>query len=506
MRFGFAASGACSIVAPRMLVAVSSRLSLVICAAVCITAAAAPGSPLLPDLRIESRTPQVTTVNGKKLLRFTTWSSNLGVGPIELRGGAVQGQFQEVDQRIYDSDGVGFTDRRAGTFIYHPTHGHIHFEEFADYYLKEVNAGDTPGSTVAASEKISFCLLDTQKAVPAHPGTVWSARYVQCSDFQGLSVGWVDVYDLTLPGQNIDLTGISSGTYWLELMVDRPNRLLESDESNNTSRVKVTVATGFSPEIALLGNGQRILNNDSTPALLDDTEFGFVDVPSGSVTRTFTIQNFGNGTLSLPGAPKVQISGSSDFAVSAQPLSPVAPGSGTTTFQITFDPSALGSRTATVVILNNDSDEASYQFAIIGNADADNDGLPDAWEAANNVTSPAADDDGDGVSNYNEFIAGTLPRDAASRFQIRAVQCDSAHCEVSFDSSAGRAYRLEYRDTLPDGWSIGASVVGHGATMMIPNTLGTPGVQRFYQLRTGFDLGATPDQIRSRRAARDALQ
>src|SRR5690606_1184870 len=71
--------------------------------------------------------------------------------------------------------------------------------------------------------------------------------------------------------------------------------------------------------------------------------------------------------LQLTGTPRVVISGTdaADFTVSSVPSSPVAT-SGTTNFQITFDPSASGLRAATVTIANDDGDEYSYTFAIQG--------------------------------------------------------------------------------------------------------------------------------------------
>ena len=54
-----------------------------------------------------------------------------------------------------------------------------------------------------------------------------------------------------------------------------------------------------------------------------------------------------------------------DFSVKTQPTSPVA-ASAQTTFVITFDPSAAGTRTATVTIANNDADEGTYTFTIQG--------------------------------------------------------------------------------------------------------------------------------------------
>ena len=125
------------------------------------------------------------------------------------------------------------------------------------------------------------------------------------------------------------------------------------------------------PEIAVKGNSTTIANGDTTPSTTDDTDFGLVNVTSGSVGRTFTIENTGTGELTLSGSPKVALSGThaADFSVMLQPTSPVAPNA-STTFTILFDPSAGGRRTATVSIVNDDADENPYTFAIQGNGDA----------------------------------------------------------------------------------------------------------------------------------------
>lgn len=120
------------------------------------------------------------------------------------------------------------------------------------------------------------------------------------------------------------------------------------------------------PEINLLGNGITILNGDITPGIDNHTDFGDVVVGvDPPVVRTFTIENTGSGILNLTGTPLVSIIGSSDFQVTSLPTSPVG-GGGSTTVQITFIPSDLGLRTATVSIANNDSDENPYTFAIEG--------------------------------------------------------------------------------------------------------------------------------------------
>ncbi|WP_188768473.1 choice-of-anchor D domain-containing protein, partial [Emticicia aquatilis] len=137
-----------------------------------------------------------------------------------------------------------------------------------------------------------------------------------------------------------------------------------------TSRVFAgEVVVNNCPEINIIGNSTTIADNDGTPSAADHTDFGSTSVSQGLVVRTFTIENTGLGALNLTGNPdKVVIGGThaSDFTVTQLPNSPIAATSGTSTFQITFNPSANGIRTATVSIANDDSNENPYNFSIQG--------------------------------------------------------------------------------------------------------------------------------------------
>ena len=53
--------------------------------------------------------------------------------------------------------------------------------------------------------------------------------------------GWADVYSSNLSGQWIDITGVPAGTYVLEIVMDPMNLIDEADETNNTSRIHVTI-------------------------------------------------------------------------------------------------------------------------------------------------------------------------------------------------------------------------------------------------------------------------
>lgn len=137
----------------------------------------------------------------------------------------------------------------------------------------------------------------------------------------------------------------------------------DADEAPYTFAIQGTGEV-VAPEIAVEGNGIEISSGDTNPSNIDDTDFGKVDQTTGTLTRSFTIQNTGNGALTL-GANAVSLTGSGDFTISTQPPTSIA-ASGSTTFALTFDPSSLGARTATVSIANNDADEAPYTFAVSG--------------------------------------------------------------------------------------------------------------------------------------------
>jgi surface protein len=125
-------------------------------------------------------------------------------------------------------------------------------------------------------------------------------------------------------------------------------------------------------EIDLKGNNVAISDGSVNPSFTDHTDFGFTAISGGdAISRIFTIENSGTGMLNLPGtyagSPKVAINGAyiPDFTLTQEPAAAI-PGGTSTTFEITFNPTAAGLRTATVSIANDDPDENPYTFAIQG--------------------------------------------------------------------------------------------------------------------------------------------
>lgn len=108
------------------------------------------------------------------------------------------------------------------------------------------------------------------------------------------------------------------------------------------------------------GNGVLIENGASTTSLGDFTDFGAADILSGSVSRTFTISNGGNVSLSISG---VSVSGS-EFSVTSPPAATIPVG-GSADFTLAFDPASLGGKTETVTIQSNAAN-SPFTFAVSG--------------------------------------------------------------------------------------------------------------------------------------------
>lgn len=199
--------------------------------------------------------------------------------------------------------------------------------------------------------------LDVFGNIGCDPGAEWNNAGTETQDRTLVRNGAVVVGVNSDPG-NAGCNFPTLNAEWIELP--------QNNWSDLGSHV-ITAPGCTGPEMAVFGNSLEIADGDVTPTTADHTDFGSAAVGITTVTRTFTIENTGGGGLTLFGPPLVQITGpnAGDFSVTSFPTTPVGPG-GSTTFQVTFSPSALGTRTANIIIANDDPDEDPYNFEIRG--------------------------------------------------------------------------------------------------------------------------------------------
>ncbi len=134
-------------------------------------------------------------------------------------------------------------------------------------------------------------------------------------------------------------------------------------------------------------------------------------------------------------------------------------------------------------------------------ADTNNDGLPDAWQEWQlyqagrrvgqsgyniNLITKDGDFDGDGTSNYLEYLAGTFAGDATERFELRMLGKSAAAVTFEFFAITGKVYSIEVSTDLKT-WSL----------IPLTTTLGGP-TSDYYKATA---VGVTPAYVAASSAA-----
>ncbi|MBA4387900.1 MAG: hypothetical protein C0404_07955 [Verrucomicrobia bacterium] len=121
-------------------------------------------------------------------------------------------------------------------------------------------------------------------------------------------------------------------------------------------------------------------------------------------------------------------------------------------------------------------------------ADGNANEIPDSWEiqnfgSTNAVNGGAQDDwDSDGMVNLSEYIAGTNPTNAMSRFQISGFSVQEGAFRLGFLTVTGRTYGVAYKSNLLESvwYGVTNGVSGTGGQVDVIDS--TSAARKFYRI------------------------
>ena len=278
---------------------------------------------LLPDMKASSRIMELQRTEYVGRITISNATPNIGYGPLEIHG---TGECycdtvrvacdapcptllrEKVVQTIYHKTAGTFTtyNRPAGYMAFHPTHGHVHMEEWSQFTLRRRTAETNPlrWPIVSTGHKISFCLINLANCENANGycmddnGRVLDqdsmpnsglGRVTGCGRDQGIWPGKADIYDQNLDGQEVPLQNVCNGTYYLVSFTDPNNNVLESNDSNNVAFAPITLTR--QPRPIMPG------------VVVDSTRGSTVHVSAAIPPGLRYVWDFGDGTVDSTNNP-----------------------------------------------------------------------------------------------------------------------------------------------------------------------------------------------------------
>jgi len=147
---------------------------------------------------------------------------------------------------------------------------------------------------------------------------------------------------------------------------------------------------------------------------------------------------------------------------------------------------------------------ASGNIIFTGNytaADANANNIPDTWEAAqfgalDPLRTASTDTDGDGLSDWGEFAAGTDPNNPPPAFRIKAERLTNNLVKLSWPSVTNHSYRVHSSANVTNGlpnssWSpLSNWLNATGTNTSYLLSTATNGANRFYRVEAAPPAGS----------------
>lgn len=323
-----------------------------------------------------------------------------------------------------------------------------------------------PGQTVAQRRQRILASVDLKLGLLGKVATSGRLNLLRIVDADANGVAdWQPVIaTTTLPLaihgepylQSLAATGGSAPYVWTTAGGSLPPGFILSGAGIVSGTSSVTGAYVFTARVtdALGATATQVLTlNTAAFGPLDHFTWDYVPDTAYAGSRfavRITGRDSGGRTVTTAGDP-VNLT-STDGAASALPLSP-------TSVSLTAGSFAgyltIGAPAANVMVTATQSaiTGTSGSFTVNSGTSSANDGIPDSWKTAYGLSLVAniasLDSDGDGMTNRQEYAAGTNPNSPASVLKIATLSTDaSTQFTLSFPGIAGRLYQVSTSDDL----------------------------------------------------------
>jgi subtilisin-like proprotein convertase family protein len=286
---------------------------------------------LLPDMTSSAKEIMQNHTENPGFLYISNATPNIGWGPLDIYGidscfcgdtrvpcniTCPDGGYVKhyVKQRVYQkrpgTDTLSYYDRLAGRMTFHPTHGHLHVDDWANYTLRTATSNPDARTwpIIATGVKQSFCLINLGNCA-SNPGECVDNNgnnvlnvpnnavgwHSGCGLNQGIYPGMYDVYSVNL-NDPMPLQNVCNGNYYIVSITDPNNDFLESDETNNWVAVPITLTQqNVAPVISPAGS-VTICEGESL-TLVASTSNNY-QWSTGQTTQTIQVTQSGTYTVS----------------------------------------------------------------------------------------------------------------------------------------------------------------------------------------------------------------
>jgi uncharacterized delta-60 repeat protein len=311
-------------------------------------------------------------------------------------------------------------------------------------------------------------------------GSAPEARYVTLEhQSEDTDFKWVSVGDgmAAREGTTSNWTKTTTSPFPPGTLIRATANVAASQFNAGTSIVSSTIGY-MVPKLGLMRDDPPavILHNGSTN--FPTTGVGYtVDVP-------FTLQNTGDGELTITQATLTGPN-ASNFSFLIPPVSPIAAG-GTGIMEIRFNPTSTGVKTATLTINTNDPLLPAFKVTLTGNTIAGIEQFRLTHFGTTSNTGDAADDkdpDGDGLTNFFEYVAGLIPTDRTSTFTCRVDKSGSQPKVVFGPCLNNRNYEVWSSNTLNGDWALAVGTTATVGTQQTFTDSNPSAAKRFYRVK-----------------------